>query len=185
MDPCPVPLRCWQSRHWQWPRRWVCCLFHNGSRRMHIARNTWSWSFSLVRIDTGAIKPILVGENCRNPPLLFSKDLRLARTTGHPFLMPFATPPAGCEFVMGDGQPDHLLVFLDPERHPAVGGRVGGLRRICPGDDETGRRRDFDDLADEFDGPLVIGADALPFRSGIFSQRRSRGPSNALLSPVS
>ena len=73
----------------------------------------------------------------------------------------FRHPAAGFEFVMGDGQPDHVVVFLDRERHPAVACRIGGLRSVRPGDDETGRRRDLDNLADEFDGPLVIGANVL------------------------
>ena len=37
---------------------------------------------------------------------------------------------AGFEFVMGDGQPDHVVVFLDRERHPAVACGIGGLRSV-------------------------------------------------------
>src|SRR5690554_4300766 len=77
---------------------------------------------------------------------------------------------------MGDGEPYHVLIFLDVECHAAVAVGVCFLRRIRPGHDKTFGWGYLDHLADQFDGAIVIGADMFPAGPGLPVRHILMGP---------
>src|SRR3954449_3779662 len=95
-----------------------------------------------------------------------SRDFRLARTTGHPLLMPIAIPlPATSSSwltvsrTMSSYSSISNVTRLEAEGSEACDAFAQVMTRRVGGETSM--------TLHEFDGPLVIGADVLPFRSGI------------------
>ena len=62
----------------------------------------------------------------------FQEGFMLDSTAGQPWLDALRHPAAGFELVMGDGQPDHVVIFIDVEVTRLWLCRIGGLRSDSP-----------------------------------------------------